>query len=395
MKLTPVSIWPFLAQGPISLSLDIFSDISKLMDSLSTQGEKDIYYMRLALFEAEKAIGQTAPNPMVGSLIVKDEKIISRGFHTRSGEAHAEVMAINNSFASVENSTLYCTLEPCCHESKKTPPCVPLIINSKIKRVVIGSLDPNPSVMGKGVELLRSSGIEVVINILNEECIKLNEVFFFHIVNQKPFVHLKAAISIDGKICTKTGDSKWITNEESRTESHLLRMTYDAVLIGRNTLNEDNPKLNIRMGIDNKNKIPSRIIFGNPEFFDWNSYVLKNDQELNIYVFKPEIYENLDEKIKVTLNKGKIVFFESLRALQTSLYELGICSYLVEGGSEVLSSFINEKIYNKITLFQAPILVGNGKSFFNGTAESIKDSHKFNYENIKDINGNLKIELGI
>jgi diaminohydroxyphosphoribosylaminopyrimidine deaminase/5-amino-6-(5-phosphoribosylamino)uracil reductase len=365
------------------------------MDNLSTQSEKDIYYMRLALSEADKGFGETSPNPLVGSIIVKDDKIIGRGFHSRSGMDHAEIEAIKNCSSPLEGSTLYCTLEPCCHSSKKTPPCVPKIIESKIKKVVIGNLDPNPEVKGRGALLLEAAGIEVEVNVLEEECLKLNEVFFFHIVEKKPFVHLKAAISIDGKICTKSGDSKWITNKESRTESHLLRMTYDAVLVGRNTLNTDNPKLNIRMGIDSKNKIPKKIILGNPILFNWDSFILNNNLDLNIYAIKKENYELLDSSKKEIINKGEIVFFNSLRNLQYSLYKLGICSYLVEGGSEVLSSFINEKIYNKLTLFQAPILVGNGKSFYNGSADTIADSQKFNYKKIESVNGNLKMELGI
>ncbi|MFT6068747.1 MAG: diaminohydroxyphosphoribosylaminopyrimidine deaminase [Bacteriovoracaceae bacterium] len=365
------------------------------MDKLTTQSERDIYYMRLALREAEKGFAKTSPNPMVGAVIVKNEKIIGRGFHRKSGMPHAEVEAINNCRDSLEGSTLYCTLEPCCHSSKKTPPCVPSIINSKIKKVVIANFDVNPEVKGKGVDLLRSAGIEVVTDVLRDECLRLNETFFYHIVNKKPFVHLKAAISIDGKICTKSGDSKWITNEESRKESHLLRMTYDAVLIGRNTLNEDDPKLNIRMGIENKNKIPSRIILGNPLKFNWNSYLLNNNLDLNIYAVQASNYENLDEDKKEILQKGKIIFFESLKKMQESLYELGIYSYLVEGGSEVLSSFLKENIYNKITLFQAPILVGNGKSFFNSDANTISEAIKFDYKKIENVNGNLKIELGL
>ncbi len=391
----PVSKWPFLAQGPIYLSLGGFSDISSLMDNSTTQGEKDIYYMRLALREAEKGFGRTSPNPLVGSIIVKEEKIIGSGFHSKSGMDHAEVEAIKSCKTSLEGSTLYCTLEPCCHQSKRTPPCVPLIIKSKIARVVIANLDVNPEVKGRGIELLRSAGIEVVTEVLEEECLKLNEVFFYHIVSKKPFVHLKAAVSIDGKICTKTGDSKWITNEESRTESHFLRMTYDAVLIGRNTLNEDNPKLNIRMGIKNKSKIPKRIILGNPQKYAWDSYLLNNNIELNIYVTQLKDYESLEEAKKEIINKGNIIFFESLDKLQDSLYEIGISSYLVEGGSEVLSSFLNEKIYNKITLFQAPILVGNGKSFFNSETDTISEALKFNYKKIENVNGNLKIELGL
>lgn len=365
------------------------------MDNISTQSERDIYYMRLALREAERGFGKTSPNPLVGAIIVKGDKIIGRGFHSKSGSDHAEVDAIRSCTSSLEGSTLYCTLEPCSHKAKKTPPCAPLIIKSKIKKVVIGNVDLNPEVRGNGIELLRSAGIEVVTNILNEECLKLNEVFFFHILEKKPFVHLKAAISIDGKICTKSGDSKWISNEESRAESHSFRMAYDAVLIGRNTLNTDNPKLNIRMGIDSKNKTPKRIILGNPNLYNWDSFILNNNLDLNIYAVTKEKFEELDTQKKEILDKGEVIFFESLSKLQTSLYKLGICSYLVEGGCEVLSSFINEKIYNKLTLFQAPILVGNGKSFYSGSANTIADSIRFNYQKVESINGNLKIELGL
>ncbi|CNE87287.1 riboflavin biosynthesis protein RibD [Streptococcus agalactiae] len=203
-------------------------------------------YMALALKEAEKGMGFVAPNPLVGAVIVKDDRIISKGYHKRFGDLHAERQAIKNADEDISGSTLYVTLEPCCHVGKQ-PPCTEALIKSGIKKVVVGSLDPNPLVSGKGIALLRKEGLNVEVGILREECDALNERFIFHMTYKQPFVYLKYAMTLDGKIATKTGDSKWISNEHSRQSVQKLRQKCSAIMVGINTVLADNPRLTCRI----------------------------------------------------------------------------------------------------------------------------------------------------
>lgn len=186
-------------------------------------------YMKLAIELAKKGIGHTNPNPIVGSVVVKNNKIIGQGYHERYGSYHAERNALLN-LENAEGADLYVTLEPCSHFGK-TPPCTDIIIEKKIKRVIIGAKDPNPLVAGKGIEKLRQAGIEVICGILEKECLDLNEIFFHYIKTGMPFVAIKYAMTLDGKIACYTGDSKWITEEEARNNVHYLRKKYSAILV--------------------------------------------------------------------------------------------------------------------------------------------------------------------
>ena len=228
-------------------------------------------FMREALSLARRGLGTTSPNPMVGAVVVRAGEIIGRGFHQKAGEPHAEPNAINDcEINDLSECELYVTLEPCCHTNKRTPPCTSLIIEKGIRKVHVATLDPNPSVSGKGVEVLESVGVQVSVGLLEKEAAALNEVFNKTILSNLPYVHLKLAQTLDGKLATLSGDSKWITDESARTRVHELRLKYDAVMVGRNTLNNDDPSLDIRMGIDAKDKVPFRIILGNPEKFKNN-----------------------------------------------------------------------------------------------------------------------------
>ncbi len=354
----------------------------------------DKFYMTLAIKNALKGIGTTSPNPMVGAVIVKNGQVIGEGFHVRSGEPHAEPNAIANSIESVENSTMYVTLEPCCHVNKKTPPCTDLIIEKKIKRVVIAALDPNPEVAGKGVELLRSCGIEVEVGLLEKEAKDLIEVFSKAITSEFPFVHLKLAQSLDGKISTLSGDSKWITDEQARTEVHRLRLKYDAVMVGRKTLNNDNPKLNIRMGVDAKGKVPIRIIVGDPEKFNEDSFILSEDTEKTIVLcsFDHNVEKLVDKKIKyiqVKQNDGEINLSEAFIKLK----ELGIQSILVEGGSRLAGSIIKEKLFDRATIYIAPILVGEGRSYWVDAPIKMSDSLKFENVSVRALGNQAVFEV--
>lgn len=354
--------------------------------------ETDEKFMKLALAEASKGVGLVSPNPLVGAVIVKDNEVIATGYHQRCGGPHAEVEAIESTTQSLKGSTLYCNLEPCCHTNKKTPPCAPLVIEAGFSRVVIANVDPNPEVSGKGVEQLREAGIEVEIDVLKEEGKTLNEVFFHHIKEETPFVHLKAAQTLDGKIKSMTGDSKWISNEDCRKESHLMRLEYDAVLVGRETLNKDNPKLDIRMGINNKNKIPKRIIWGSPKNFNWDSYLLKENIEKNIFLVNGDL-EGIDTHQNEILSQGKVILSNGLEEDLKKLKEVGVYSMLVEGGSRVLTEFIDKQMFNRMTLFQSPKLIGNGEGIYSSDSKEISCSIEMKLMDVRNINGNLRIDL--
>ena len=216
----------------------------------------DQEYMLRAIQLAKKGEGWTNPNPMVGAVIVKDGRIIGEGYHKKCGELHAERNAIASLTESAEGATIYVTLEPCCHYGK-TPPCADKIIEKKIGRVVVGALDPNPLVAGRGIEKIRNAGIEVKTGVLAEESIKLNEIFMKYIVNKEPFVLYKSAMSLDGKIATSTGESQWISCEASRREVHELRHQYMAIMVGSQTVLDDDPMLNCRL-IEGKD--PIRVV---------------------------------------------------------------------------------------------------------------------------------------
>ena len=206
----------------------------------------DEFYMRRAIELAKKGRGWTNPNPMVGAVIVKNGSIIGEGYHEKCGELHAERNAIASLTESAEGATLYVTLEPCCHYGK-TPPCTEAILEQKIARVVIGSRDPNPKVAGKGVQMLREAGVTVVEDFMREECDQLNPVFFHYITTKTPYVVMKYAMTLDGKIATKTGASKWITGESARKEVQHMRHQYMGIMAGIGTVLADDPMLNVRV----------------------------------------------------------------------------------------------------------------------------------------------------
>src|SRR3990172_9550474 len=212
-----------------------------------SQQSLDIKYMRMALRLAEKARGRTSPNPMVGAVVVKDGKVISRGWHRKAGEPHAEAIALKKAGGAARGATLYVTLEPCSHTGKRTPPCSPLVIQSGITRVVVAMTDPNPKVSRGGVKALSSAGIDVITGVVEPEARKLNEAYIKHIIKGMPFVTLKIAQTLDGKIATAWGESKWITAEKAREEAHRLRDINDALLVGINTVLKDNPSLTTRI----------------------------------------------------------------------------------------------------------------------------------------------------
>jgi diaminohydroxyphosphoribosylaminopyrimidine deaminase/5-amino-6-(5-phosphoribosylamino)uracil reductase len=314
----------------------------------------DKLYMREALKLAAKGKGFTFPNPMVGAVLVKNGKIIGRGYHTKAGMPHAEVEAFTHATADTQGATLYVSLEPCSIFGR-TPPCVDEIIKKKIIKVVCAVKDPNPKVNGSGVRKLEEAGIEVVTGILSEEAKKLNEAFFTFHQKKRPFVAIKYASSLDGKIATKTGDSKWITNEKVREYARSLRAEYQAILVGINTVLHDNPHLGARQ---KGKKDPLRIILDSTLKIPLESDVLRDTNVLIITTSRSDRkrLEQLQEKeIDVLRLPGDKIFISDLLK---QLYRKEIISIFVEGGAEALGSFVDAKVVDRVYACFAPLLIG-------------------------------------
>lgn len=324
--------------------------------------------MERALELAKMGIGRVNPNPLVGAVIVKDGEIIGEGYHECYGEAHAERNAVKNSIKDVEGSTIYVTLEPCAHYGK-TPPCVDLLIEKKFGKVVIGMLDPNELVAGKSIKKLKEHGIEVIVGVKEEECKKLNEVFIKYITSKKPFVVLKSGMSLDGKIATYSGESKWITSEESRNDSQKLRNRLHSIMVGINTIIADDPELTCRI---NNKKILNRIIVDTNLRIPLESKVIKNEDKRTIVATtinsdenKKQILRNLGVKVIEVASKNNRV---DLKELIKKLGEEGIDSVLIEGGGKLNFSALKEGIVDKIIFYIAPKILGgeNSKSSIAG-----------------------------
>ena len=318
--------------------------------------------MELDIKLAKNGEGKVNPNPMVGAVIVKDGMIIGEGYHEKYGEGHAEVNAFKSLKEDPSGATMYVTLEPCSHYGK-TPPCVDKIIQSKIKRVVIGMIDPNQLVSGNGVDKLKRAGIEVKVGVLEDKCKKLNEIFIKYILTKKPFVVLKTAMSLDGKIATRTGESKWISSEKSRLQVHNLRNKLSAIMVGVNTVIKDNPELTCR--IENGND-PIRIIVDSTLKIPMDSKVLQNkDNKTRIATTKRANINSMQELLKKNI---KVIIIEEkngqvgLSELIKKLGELGIDSILLEGGSTLNYSALEENIVDKVMVYIAPKIIGGESS---------------------------------
>jgi len=317
--------------------------------------------MRRALKLARRALGQTSPNPLVGAVVVKNNQIVGEGYHHKAGLPHAEVEAIKAAGTKARGADLYVTLEPCNHYGR-TPPCTEAILKAGIRRVFVGMRDPNPYVKGRGVEYLRSQGIEVETGILENECRDLNEVFIKYITTGLPFVSLKLAATLDGKITLGSTEDKWITNEKSRRFVHYLRDIHDAILVGINTVIKDDPLLTTRLP-RKKGKDPVRIIL------DTHLRIPLEAKVLHLNSLSPTIivtsFDAPFEKIRALQKLGAEVLQISSENGRLSLLELlkilgkkKITSLLVEGGAQVATSFFNKGLVDKVYFFYAPKIAG-------------------------------------
>lgn len=342
----------------------------------------DEKYMDLALELAEKGRGYVNPNPMVGAVVIKDGEIVGKGWHKFYGGPHAEVYALDEAGAKAEGATIYVTLEPCSHFGK-TPPCAEKIKKMKIKKCVIACLDPNPIVAGRGKKILEEAGIEVVVGVREKEAKELNKVFMKYITEKNPYLFLKCAITLDGKIATNERDSKWITNEKSREKVQFLRHEYMGIMIGINTLINDNPRLTARIenGIN-----PFRIVV-DPHLRTplESNFVNMADDNKSIIITSKENEKN--DKIKELENKNvKIIYMEgfdfSVHEILKKIGELKIDSVLLEGGSYLISKAFKENRIDGGEIFIAPKILGGGLPFIDGfDFKEIKDC--FHLQNVK------------
>jgi diaminohydroxyphosphoribosylaminopyrimidine deaminase/5-amino-6-(5-phosphoribosylamino)uracil reductase len=318
----------------------------------------DEYYMGMALKLALKAKGKTSPNPLVGAIVVKAGRIIGRGFHAKAGFAHAEIMALDEAGKKASGATLYVTLEPCVHTGR-TPPCINRIIGSGIKEVVVGMIDPNPLNNGKGVMLLKQSNIKVKVGVLTDQLKKINESFIKYITSRIPFITVKVAESLDGRIATRTGDSKWITSDKSRAFAHRIRKDYDAIMVGVNTVLRDNPNLNAWFS----GKKLIKIIVDSNLSISENSNIFAGDSQVIIITLpsrpgqETENRKSLSAKARILEVKEKAGQI-NLRDALKKLARLQISNIIVEGGGTLIGSLFDERLVDKILFFISPKIIG-------------------------------------
>jgi diaminohydroxyphosphoribosylaminopyrimidine deaminase/5-amino-6-(5-phosphoribosylamino)uracil reductase len=360
---------------------------------------KEEEYMAAALALAKKGLGTTSPNPMVGAIVVKGQRIVGKGYHHKPGEAHAEILALEQAGEQAKGATLIVTLEPCCHTEKRTPPCVDALIKAGLKKVVVAMFDPNQEVNGKGVEALRKAGIEVKVGLLSEEARRLNEVYVTFQEKKRPFFLMKSALSLDGKIATKIGESKWISNEESRFYSNRLRPIMDGIMVGINTVILDNPLLLPRTA--RPKRYPIRIVLDSKLRIPLTCELIKTAATYKTMIFTlPDARADKGERLKsfgveiirVSPNdNGRVSLPEVCRELR----DRQITSVIVEGGGELHSNFLKEGLVDKVLLFYGPMFIG-GKSAPNLVAgkgvDFLRDAPRVEVVSVKKLKDDICVE---
>ncbi len=364
------------------------------------QNKDDEKYMRLSLGLARRGVGRTSPNPMVGAVVVKGTTVVGRGYHHRAGKPHAEVLALRRAGEKARGATLYLNLEPCDHFGR-TPPCTRAILEAGIKRVVAGMKDPNPLVSGRGIRRLKKAGIEVEVGVLGEECRELNASFCKYVTRRTPLVTLKAAISLDGKVATKSGDSRWISGEASRAYVHRLRSTMDAVMVGIGTVLKDDPLLNVRLpGVKNVHH-PLRVIVDSRLRIPLRSQVVKTAGKYRTLVATTRAastsrIERLKKAhLEVIVVKSDANGRVDLRALMRELGRREILSILLEGGATLNASALREKVIDRMVIFMAPKIIGGEEApgMIGGDgALRMRDAAPLKSLKIKRIGPDLRIE---
>jgi len=353
--------------------------------------------MRQAIELAKKGGGFVHPNPFVGCVVVKNDEIIAEGYHEKYGGFHAERNALTYCKSEVKDAILYVTLEPCCHYGK-TPPCTDIIIEKGIKKVFVGILDPNPLVSGKGVKILQEAGIDVEVGICENEIRELNKVFLKYITTKRPYVIMKTAMTLDGKIATNTGDSKWITNEESRKMVHQLRSEMAAVVVGINTVLADNPMLNCRS--ESNHHQPVRIVVDSKLSIPIDSQLITTSKNYKTIVATTQTHFPEREK-KIKAMGVEIIHCDEknghvdINDLMTKLGAQGIDSLLLEGGGTLNAAFLETGCVDEVWAFVAPKIVGgkDAKSPVSGKGiDRMCDAIKLQDIDIQNVNGDILIK---
>ena len=326
--------------------------------------------MTLALRLAAKGRGKTSPNPMVGALVVKNGRIVGRGYHHGSGQPHAEILALNEAGPRARGATLYVTLEPCCHLLKRTPPCVPAVIQSGVRQVVVAMTDPNPMVTGRGIAALRRAGIMVTTGLAHEAAEKLNQAYLHWVKTGRPYVILKAGMTLDGKVATAKGESRWITGPLARQDAHRLRSQVDAVMVGVGTIMHDNPTLTARRShhpLKLAPRQPLRVVLDSRLRTSPTAVVCTAQDRAKTLIVttsrasrsRRRLFDRAGVDVMSCSTKNGRV---SLPTLMTLLGKRGITSVLIEGGSTINAAALREKLVNHVVLYLAPTLMGGQDS---------------------------------
>jgi len=332
---------------------------------------QDERFMAQAIKLALKAEGKTSPNPMVGCVIVKNGHIVGEGYHHKAGEPHAEILALEEAGEKANGATLYVTLEPCCIFGR-TPPCTQAIINNKIRRVVVGVIDPNPKINGRGLAVLKNAGISISSGIMKNECADLIKPYAKYITTGMPFVTIKYAQSLDGRLATKTGSSQWISSAATLKYSHQLRAQSDAVLIGAATANHDNPRLTVRLVKGNN---PLRVVLTKTGKLKKNLHLLNDKKARTVIITSsPAKFPKNCEIIRLSAKENSI----DIKAVLVELGKMGVVNLLVEGGAATITGFLKSKLADRIIVVVAPIIIGDGINAIGNL-------------NVKTINQSLKL----
>jgi diaminohydroxyphosphoribosylaminopyrimidine deaminase/5-amino-6-(5-phosphoribosylamino)uracil reductase len=351
--------------------------------------DKDITFMHEAIALARQAIGRTSPNPSVGALVVNGGHVVGRGFHPKAGKPHAEVYALEEAGDNARGAALYVTLEPCNHYGK-TPPCTEAIIKAGISRVVVGTLDPNPIVAGKGIERLKDAGVVVDVGVCGEECNDLIAWYAFRLRNGRPYVILKAAITLDGRIATATGDSQWISSEESRHHVHELRNQVDGLIVGIGTVLKDNPLLTCRI---EGGRDPMRIILDPQLDIPERAKCLGHGSLVfttKSLAVRPEIIEHGTETVQMEADPSGLLPWT---CVLEHLGKMGLHCVMVEGGSGVYSSLLRSGLVDKLLFFIAPKILGKGLPLVDwGSPARIADSLKVVITKVNLLGGDILVE---
>jgi diaminohydroxyphosphoribosylaminopyrimidine deaminase/5-amino-6-(5-phosphoribosylamino)uracil reductase len=326
----------------------------------------DETFLRRTFELARRGLGTTWPNPLVGAVIVKDGRVIAEGHHVRPGEAHAELAAIESATEPLEDATVYVNLEPCCHTDKRTPPCAQRLIREGVRRVVFANLDPNPAVNGRGVELLRAHGIAVDHGLLAAEGERLNEVFFHSQRRRRPFLHLKVAATLDGKMALPSGESQWITGPEARAYVHELRARHQAILVGGGTVRRDDPRLTVRIPGAAEAR-PWRIVLTRSGNLPPEARVFTDEHRHRTLVYT-------HAPLAFPFPAAQVVRVRNLRDVLADLFQRKIICVMLECGPGLASAFLRERLLDRLTLFQSPTIIGQGHAIFEGfTTEALAD----------------------